>query len=555
MTPERLGALQPTRLSFIRSLTRRMIAERWDISCVRWDIDSEGHGVAVYRLGVRGRRLHAVVFSYAHGKPSSERAFEVNWDILLWLIEGEVTDERIEEAAAENARIVHGEGRAGRDTLSWTRGNRSGRSFEEVVASLAAGRQPPLSVLSEVGYLIRNVYYQANGMNGSRMFAAYPADHPLKGPYHVQMLGLYLMREFSFDLVERMARSRSAKAVQLDPAIKRYLGVGNTTGIGLNLLAVNHPALIDRWITLREHALAAAISAQVQPGSTEVVRVLELLDRNIAYRREDATDYGDQFLPGKEIAGELSAARATLVDASARIREGGAACTWGEIYERFAAGAQPLALESLHALLIEAYPEIADGLDAYSAVPEWTDVVPQMTVGELLAAVERDFGWALAIDMESAEARHWIWYKSVEGEEPRMARAADGHVPHRYSLVPDVPGRMQALVRAGRGYPGRTSVARFLLENPQHRTAVESVQSLGAKAYAHVRANMLHRDFSPLWLSRFVLCSLKGMDKAHFMGDRWVRGVFLQGAPAAADIAAGASDDWIFPALPAMVDG
>ena len=49
--------------------------------------------------------------------------------------------------------------------------------------------------------------------------------------------------------------------MRLDPAIKRDLGVGNSTGLGMAPFLIRHPKLIHRWCKARETALARVRSA------------------------------------------------------------------------------------------------------------------------------------------------------------------------------------------------------------------------------------------------------------------------------------------------------
>ena len=69
--------------------------------------------------------------------------------------------------------------------------------------------------------------------------------------------------------------------------IARYLGIGNGSALGLVLYVNNHPRLIDRWLSAREHALAAAKSLQLGKGDPRLARLSDLLDRAIKFRRED----------------------------------------------------------------------------------------------------------------------------------------------------------------------------------------------------------------------------------------------------------------------------
>ena len=71
------------------------------------------------------------------------------------------------------------------------------------------------------------------------------------------MLAVWLIRAFSADIVEHMARVKSpSTATRLDPAIRRRLGIGNSTGLGMAPFLINHPQLINSWISARETALA-----------------------------------------------------------------------------------------------------------------------------------------------------------------------------------------------------------------------------------------------------------------------------------------------------------
>src|SRR5205085_1443864 len=146
-------------------------------------------------------------------------------------------------------------GRATPGTLIWCRSNRSARVFNHTVESLAAGRQPDVAVLADACYLMRNTGLDGNGTFGTRSYRALEDTHPLRRPLDAQMLCAYMMRVFSVDLVNHLARCRSPKAVGLAPEIATFLGVGNGSALGLNLFVNNHPRLIHRWLDAREQAI------------------------------------------------------------------------------------------------------------------------------------------------------------------------------------------------------------------------------------------------------------------------------------------------------------
>ena len=52
MKLSRLGAMFPTRLSFLRSLLRILAREKAELTRPHWDMDADGYGRAVYTLSL-----------------------------------------------------------------------------------------------------------------------------------------------------------------------------------------------------------------------------------------------------------------------------------------------------------------------------------------------------------------------------------------------------------------------------------------------------------------------------------------------------------------------
>jgi len=85
------------------------------------------------------------------------------------------------------------------------------------------------------------------------------------------MLCVYLARTFSFDWVEHIAsKMKPNSCCRLNDNLKRGLGVGNATGLGMAPFLVNHPKLISNWILTRERALQ------------RIKEIQEILNGNIA---------------------------------------------------------------------------------------------------------------------------------------------------------------------------------------------------------------------------------------------------------------------------------
>lgn len=545
MTPEGLSAFKASRLSFLRAVVERMVRERWRIATSRFELDEEGRGTAVYRIETPERLLSFVVFS--DNLPEArrtDRIVESHYDGEAFLCLGEPSEAQIAFQKPQFADFLLG--RADIRTLGWTRVNRSSRVFERMVEALAEGRQPAPELVEDAGYLLRNNGFWGSGRHGTAVMAAFDQGEFIGRPYHADLLTLYLWRHFSHDLVEHVARRRSPGAARLATPIKRYLGVGNASGLGLVPFVIRHPQRINAWIAARETALAR-IKAQ-PPEAADPTRLAALLERAIAYYREGVQVRGGIFQSSAALVADLERLRPLL----AALREGppDGPRPWAALCARAEAAVGREALELLHALLIEVMPQVAEPLRerVLAVLDDATDVRPEARVGELLALLRRHYAWALDLDRTDEGARRHFWYLSEDNLEPRLGeRGVDAG--EAYETYVDVVGDIQALAADLAEAPAGQSLAAFLLAHPGRRAIVERVQAAAALPYAEVRANVLADDFEPCHLIRFLLTQY-GMEKLDPQSRLWVRGTFLQGAPLAEDLAAGVEGDWIFPLLP-----
>ena len=83
----------------------------------------------------------------------------------------------------------------------------------------------------------------------------------LEKPFQAEMLTVYLIRYFSIELINFLAKKRGGKkSLTLSKHLAKHLGVGNATGLGMAPFLVNHQELIHQWIYNREIALSRVFS-------------------------------------------------------------------------------------------------------------------------------------------------------------------------------------------------------------------------------------------------------------------------------------------------------
>lgn len=551
MRPERLGAMQPSRLSLSRALMLKALRERWHIERHRFDIDAEARGTAVYEILAPGRSFTFCAFSVSPQRSGrTGRIIGRAWDMQGALMEGPPDEAAIEATRSELPKLY--QGRATPGTLVWCRSNRSMRVFETTVAALAEGRQPDIATLASACYLMRNTGLDGNGTFGTRSFLALEADHPLRGALAAQMLTAVMMREFAADLVECLARHRApARAVALSPAVRRFLGVGNGSALGLMFFVNNHPRLIHAWIAAREEAIALAKALPLGAGDARIVALRAEVLRAARFRAEDRMHY-EGFAESALVARELETVAAALEELHATGLVGGhrEAYPLAALADGFEGRLHPETVETLLSLMLELVPEEADRLAGDLIVSEELSVEPAMGCGALRALLHAEHGWALAIDMTAPGARRHAWYKSATAEEPRRG-PVDELPAGTHNLGLDLPGLAQALDKALAQRPAEQPVSRLLIEHPELRQMVARVQGLRGLPYHAPHANIMGEDFVPAHIVRLLNAAIHGVDKTRDFLGRNLRGVLLHGAPTAADLSAGTPGDWFYPQEPA----
>jgi hypothetical protein len=543
----RLGAFSSSRLSFARSLIRKMARQRWQVTQTRFDLDADGYGEVIYRIQTPQARYHVVIFSrYLDDAQRSDRVIAEAWDLTFGLVEGDVEDDLM-SSLSENVPLQEA-GRQHPNLLVISRANRSVRNFSSFVEQLSQGRQPAESLLKTAGYLYRTTAVYGNGKFGIADFARLKDNPDFRQPFSAQMTAVYVLRQFSIDQVEHIARNKSPDAVSLSEDLKRYVGIGNSTGLGMAPFLINHPLLINQWVHMRETALSLAKQEAADEEAQQ--RLLDLMRRAIQSLQECNIENDDQRLKNEDVVSELSMAAVWLDQVSAE------ADLWLQLTDWAEAAFTVETQELINTLLIEICPDHADGLEDYMAAEESLDLVPDMPLIQLKQLIETYLDWALQVDLTSSDERYWFWYRSIEKEEPRLGiRGVDEGEEKELSIAigPRVQ-RIHATLDAHLQQDPAALTIDFLMANQRDSDIVRRIQTMAGSAYGEIRANLWHREMKPMHLLRAKL-SFLGAQRFDPKGDRWVRVTFFQGAPLIAELNAEPVDlvdfdDWSFALAP-----
>jgi hypothetical protein len=387
-----------------------------------------------------------------------------------------------------------------------------------------------MGMIHQIGYLMRTTAVYGNGkfdIADRRVGAQRPG---LEGPFMAEMLTVWLIRTFTHDLIEHMG------GAPLPARVKRQLGIGNSTGLGMAPFLVSHPLLLHSWMISRETALARVRDAQIDAGAAQ--RLIALARRAAQHLLE--WKIPDPMHQARIVTLRQEWAVLTLGLTEASLCQDGAV---EALIARSRAGSYDLQ-ELVVSWLIEPFGDLVDGLTDCMANPFDPVLHAQMSCEELRVLLQEHCDFATQIDFTDPQATAQFWYVSEAKLEPRIGQRQSEPGADRESPL-DIARRIQNLANDLPGHSG--PIWQFLTQFPEHRYAVQRVQALAQNEYAEIRDNLVDADMAPIDMLRCKL-SFFGASKFDPKSQLWTRITLAQGAPLAQDLADGtARDDWWLP--------
>lgn len=526
MRLSRMGSMFPTRLSFLRSLIRRLSTDNVQVMRPVWDMCANGFGRAVYSLELGGHTYSLVAISTdLPPELRTDRVIAEAWDSAYVLYDGVPNAEELDRIAANAPRQESG--RYTERDLVLSRANKSVRLFSHVSERLKAGLQPDEDMVREVGYLMRTTAVYGNGKFGIADRGLI-ADRPgLEGPFAAEMLTVWLIRTFTHDLVEHVG------GAPMDRHLKRHLGVGNSTGLGMAPFLVTHPVLLNNWMLVRETALAR-VRAVDRLNDTQIQRLNALANR--------VTEHLKQWnVPDKDHQLRIENLRRDWVEAAKIISENTNNPNPLDVVMHAVTEFSEDIQEMIVALLIEPFEELVDGLtdcmgDQTGAIPTYIQ-----NTDDLKTVLERHFDWAISTNYKAQKHSRQFWYVSEAKQEPRLGdRFTEAGADLESPL--DIARRISALFH---DLPEQSQpVADFLKSAPHHSLAIERAQLAERYPYGEIRDNLIGEGCLPIDMLRCKL-SFFGASKFDPKSDRWTRITLCQGAPLVDELGKDADDWWL----------
>ena len=533
----RMGSRYPSRLSFSRSMLRRLINDKWKIKKSRFDLDKNGYGTVVYEIIINNDTYSLVCFSaFLDDKDRSDRVIASKWDTAYTLHVGKLTDEDLKRL--KDTIPLQESGRNSPNELILSRANKSVRLFQYVVNCLSQGSQPDINEINKVGYLLRTTAVYGSGKFGLSDFSNTKNKTIFDQPFRAEMLSVYLIREFSVELVEHVAEQiNPSKAVKLERKIKQHLGIGNSTGLGMAPFIIKHPKLINKWMSQYTKTLEKIVDIDLDIETFEKYKIL--LNKALNYLQEVNTSDEFQINKNKFTIDDLKKymLHCNQLDFSQNFK-------WLDILDYCDSNFNYDTQEIARVQLIELFPKISEELAEDMSDDEIMDINGNQTIGELKKIINNKYSWVKKIDFTNKESNYLFWYVSAAKLEPRLGERFNEKGSELEQHL-GIAKMVNDLIKKIKNLNDNKLICEFLIENPEFRGIIKRIQSLKDYPFSEVEDNVLDKQTIPIDMLRFKL-SFFGANRYDPKSDRWLRVSFFSGAPYLSDLNSTNVDEWGF---------
>ena len=524
MKLSRLGSFHQSKLSFLRSFLNEF--KDWKYNRDFFDLNDRGYGVAIYSFSKDKKTYSLVCFANElKDEERSDRVIATKWDAAFALYDGipsKIDIDRLSQNVPKQEV-----GRLSYKELTLSRANRSVRAFNYVVECLSKGIQPNTNELSKVGYLYRTTAVYGSGKFGLADRFRIKNRDEINGPFRLEMMLVYLVRQFTFDQVNHIAKHKNPKdAVELDLDICRNLGIGNSTGLGMAPFIVNHPSLLNNWILAKETALKKI--REIEKVSEEDFKIFyNCLTKSLKNVTSWNTDSEYQKKKIENLINDLQNLINYLKD---NIHKSNF-YIFDKLYNWAEENLSEEGVEYLVSIMMGPYNKITDPLISQMSSDEDSsfNIPVDRTINDLREIIEKNYSDILKIDFSKNENNKKFWFISKNKEEPRIGDRFEDNgseLEQPTAIARDIKKLYETIFTL----KNSLKIGNFLVQNNDLRHIVRRVFITEKYPYSEIQDNTIGSKLVPIDMLRLKL-SFFGAVKFDPRSDKWLRICMFQGAP------------------------
>ena len=522
MKLKNLGSYHPSRLSFSRQLIITLIRENWIFKFQDWKINKLGKGYCVISVKNKKDVFSLIIFSHLiKDEERSDRVIADKWDFTFSLFTG-IPDEKELKHLKKNVPLQEN-GNHLKKQLTLSRANKSTRLFNHFLENLSNGLQPEFEQVKKIGYLLRTTAVYGNGKFGIGDYNFKSDSKILRNGFWAEMLTVYMLKIFSIEYVNFLAKNKSKNYTKLNDNISDYLGTGNATGLGMAPFVVNHPKLIHKWINTKQTLIKIALDKKTLSKNKLKLFLLLLENSKKHINQWEVEDKKQQNLinqSGKEID--------QIINSKLLFKILNSDYPLKKLLSKFNR-INNETREMLYSIFLELFPKITDSYSGKMNASDKVTLNSNYSIAKIKSLIKLNYSWALKINFNHSSSKYFFWYVSETKQEPRLGLSKEDH-GYEKRLPLDIAKQISDLNETLKKMPDKMKISEFCLKHLKFKSIIKRVLINEKYQFSEIHENLEDKKMRPIDILRFKL-SFFGACKFDPKSNLWTRITLFQGVP------------------------
>ena len=522
MKLKNLGSYHPTRLSFSRQLIITLIRENWIFKFQDWKINKLGKGYCVISVENKKDVFSLIIFSHLiKNEERSDRVIAEKWDFTFSLFTG-IPNEKELKHLKKNVPLQEN-GNHLKKQLTLSRANKSTRLFNHFLENLSNGLQPEFEQVKKIGYLLRTTAVYGNGKFGIGDYNFKSNSKILRNGFWTEMLTVYMLKIFSIEYVNFLAKNKSKNYTKLNDNISDYLGTGNATGLGMAPFVINHPKLIHKWINTKQTLINIALD-QKTLSKNKLKLFLLLLENSKKHINQWEVEDKKQ----KKLINQSRKEIDQIINSKLLFKILNSDYPLKKLLSKFNI-INNETREVLYSIFLELFPKVTDSYSGKMNASDKVTLNTNYSIAKIKSLIKLNYCWALKINFNRSSSKYFFWYVSETKQEPRLGLSKEDH-GYEKRLPLDIAKQISDLNEILKKMPNKMKISEFCLKHHKFKSIIKRVLINEKHQFSEIHENLEDKKMRPIDILRFKL-SFFGACKFDPKSNLWTRITLFQGVP------------------------
>ena len=451
----------------------------------------------------------------------SDRVIAEKWDFTFSLFTGTPNEKELKHLK-KNVPLQE-KGNHLKKQLTLSRANKSTRLFNHFLENLSNGLQPEFEQVKKIGYLLRTTAVYGNGKFGIGDYNFKSDSKILRNGFWAEMLTVYMLKIFSIEYVNFLAKNKSKNYTKLNDDISDYLGTGNATGLGMAPFVVNHPKLIHKWINTKQTLIKIALDQKTLSKNKLKLFLLLLENSKKHINQWEVEDKKQQKLINqsrKEIDQIINSKLLfEILNSDYPLKK--ILLKFNRINNE--------TREILYSIFLELFPKITDTYSGKMNASDKVTLNSNYSIAKIKSLIKLNYSWALKINFNRSSSKYFFWYVSETKQEPRLGLSKEDH-GYEKRLPLDIAKQISDLNETLKKMPDKMKVSEFCLKHLKFKSIIKRVLINEKYQFSEIHENLEDKKMRPIDILRFKL-SFFGACKFDPKSNLWTRITLFQGVP------------------------